>query len=111
MKNGFAAAGAIITYATPTGTVSNISAMRGRTSRPMEDLSGNVTLIETDRDFIISASDLMLRGVRFDPRPGDLIADNGKQFEVLPLGGKVPCFSPIYDGSILRIYTKATGHA
>lgn len=54
----------------------------GRTRFETDD--GTAVRVEyTDRDFLIVAADLVLAGQPTDPERGDLIRDDGREFEVL----------------------------
>jgi len=59
-----------------------VPATIGRTRFETDD--GTAVRVEyTDRDFLIRAADLVLAGQLTDPERGDLIREEGREFEVL----------------------------
>jgi hypothetical protein len=87
-----------------------IQATVGRTLLKLDDGEGGVVLQWTDRDFLISAADLVLGGFQTVPQRGDRIREARGAvthvYEVMAPGDEPPWrYSDPY-GKILRIHTK-----
>ena len=65
--------------------VLTVNATFGRTDYEIADESG-LTVGAHVWDFLITAGELSPEG--FEPEPGDVIAANGRQYEVMDLGGQ-----------------------
>lgn len=87
------------------GETVTLSATFGRSEFQVETGSG-VMIEYSDRDFIITAADLILGGVQSIPVRGDKITVGTEEFEVLAPGGAQvyrPCDST---GIMVRVHTK-----
>ena len=88
------------------GNVSvGVQATIGKTAFEVDDGYGMIEKWES-RDFLITASDLVLGGAAVTPQRGDRIADGGKVYEVLA-PGKEDVYRPSDQyGVTWRIHTK-----
>jgi len=87
-----------------------LNATPGRTEYQKMDQSGVVTDFQT-RDFIVTASDLILDGAVVLPVRGDTITDTAGTaavYEVLPIEGEQPYRFSDPLQRMLRIHTKET---
>ena len=87
-----------------------VQATIGRTLFRLDDGYGGVRMEWTDRDFLLSADDLVLNGNPTLPERGDIIREtqDGKTYvyEVLAPGGEPPWrWSDVYR-KVLRIHSK-----
>ncbi len=87
-----------------------VQATVGRTLLKLDDGEGGVVLQWTDRDFLISAADLVLGGLPTLPQPADRIRETlgavTRVYEVMAPGDEPPWrYSDPY-GKVLRIHTK-----
>jgi hypothetical protein len=90
-----------VTYVRGSDQVTVLATI-GRTRFETDD--GTAVRVEyTDRDFLIRSVDLVLAGQLTDPERGDLIREDGREFEVLDWR-----YSDPY-GLTLRIATKYVG--
>ena len=100
------AAGGGIVYQFQQYTLT-LSAAFGRTEYQIDN-GHDVKLLHTDRDFLVSRSDLTVGGAEIEPQPGHRITDaaTGEVFEAMPLGSD-PCYRPCDPfGTMIRIHTK-----
>ena len=108
-----AAAGGTIHYCRNTDSVS-LSATFGRSEFSVEDTNG-VRVEYSDRDFIVSAADLVLSDSAITPQRGDVIdvrSVTGEVlhvYEVLAPGGMQPYRYCDPERTLLRIHTKRVG--
>lgn len=81
----------------------------GKTLLRLEDEFGAIQMVWTERDYLMTLTDLVLDGVQTLPREADLIRDveGGvtKIYEVLPYGGE-PTHKVDAHNAILRVHTK-----
>jgi|YNPMSStandDraft_1061717.scaffolds.fasta_scaffold33931_3 hypothetical protein len=87
-------------------TVLLIQAVVGRTQIELSDELGAVQVQWTDRDFLISAEDLVINGQRSKPQAGDRIEDGNQLYEVLVLAGEPQWRYCDPYGLTMRIHTK-----
>ena len=85
-----------------------LAATVGRTRFESTDGYGRVTRSES-RDFLVRAADLVLDGATVFPRPGDLIIEGGRRFEVMSPPGEPEWRWSDVNSLALRIHTKETG--
>ena len=82
----------------------------GRTLLKLDNGYGGVRMEWTDRDFLISAADLMLAGTAVLPERGDRISETqGTKtlvYEVMAPGGEPPWRWSDPHRKVLRIHTK-----
>lgn len=100
------AGGGAIVYAVGLQTVS-LNAVFGRSEYQI-DMGMEVRVLHTDRDFLVSRSELILNGSSIEPVPGHRVTDvaTGEVFETMPLGPD-PCWKPCDQfGEMIRIHTK-----
>jgi hypothetical protein len=87
-----------------------IQATVGRTLLKLDDGQGGAVLQWTDRDFLISAADLVLGGSQTLPQRGDRIRETlgaiTHVYEVLAPGDEPPWRHIDPYGKVLRIHTK-----
>lgn len=87
-----------------------VQATVGRTLLKLDDGEGGVVLVWTDRDFLISAADLVLGGSLTLPQRGDRIREPlgavTRVFEVMAPGDEPPWRPSDPYGKVLRIHTK-----
>jgi hypothetical protein len=87
-----------------------IQATVGRTLLKLDDGEGGVVLQWTDRDFLISAADLVLGGSLTLPQRGDRIRETlgavTRVYEVMAPGDEPPWRHSDPYGKVLRIHTK-----
>jgi len=99
-------AGGSIVYSDGTNTVA-IDATYGKTKYQVQTESSVVTAF-TDRDFILSASALVLGGVATLPKSGHTITvvDGGERYQVLPPDGMQVYERSDPEGTTLRVHCK-----
>lgn len=100
-----ASAGQEVSYRRASASVT-VNATLGSTLLQLGDDQGGVRMERTDRDFIITAADLVLSGAATLPEKGDTILHDGRTYEVLAPGDE-----PVWRWSdphrtLLRIHTK-----
>ena len=87
-----------------------VRATVGRTLLKLDDGEGGVVLVWTDRDFLISAADLILGGSPILPQRGDRIRETlgtvTRVYEVMAPGDEPPWRHSDPYGRVLRIHTK-----
>jgi hypothetical protein len=96
-----------VTYARPsTGHTVSILATVGRSMGTVDTPAGTMRVVSNERDYLITAADLILNGALTVPQRGDRITDAAGTWEVQPMLGE-PCyrFSDPH-GVSLRIHTK-----
>jgi hypothetical protein len=103
-------AGRVVTYCRGYATVA-LTATVGRTLMRVQDGRGGGYVEWTDRDYLVTAADLVMDGARTEPQRGDLIRDANDAggtdvFEVLAPGGEPPWRYADPHGLMLRIHTK-----
>lgn len=104
------AAGGAIRYCRNTDSVL-LSATFGRSEFSIEDTNG-VRVEYSDRDFIVSAVELVLSGATITPQRGDVIDVCGEAgevlyvYEVLAPGGLQPYRHCDPERNLIRIHTK-----
>jgi len=87
-----------------TGTEIPVTAVPGRSQVEVVE-ADRVTLLTTDRDFLIPAADLVEGGTPFLPQPGDRVIDGSHVFEVLAPAG-ADCWTYATNDELIRIHTK-----
>lgn len=87
-----------------------IQATSGAKLLQLNDGEGGVRMEWTDKDFIITAADLVIAGERIEPRRGDVISipsDEGRRYyEVASFGGEPPWRYCDSHRILIRIHTK-----
>lgn len=91
----------------------DVVATLGRSVFTQHDSGRGAAIRSYSRDFIVSASDLVLDGEQTMPRPGDVIKDQRdgelRVFTVSPFGGE-PCYRfTSASESVVRIHTRRSG--
>lgn len=104
-----AEAASSVTYRRGPLSVSLTATMGSQLLRLSDGLGGMV-IQRADRDFIITASDLVLNGDATEPRDGDIIdvsiGGNTERFMVSPIGTEASWRHSDAAGTIYRIHTK-----
>ena len=85
-----------------------LEATVGRTRFEGADGYGRVTRSES-RDYLVRAQDLVLDGVAVLPRPGDLIIEADRRYEVMSPEGEPEWRWSDANQSTIRIHTRQTG--
>jgi hypothetical protein len=104
-----------ITYQRVSGETQILSATPGQYLLKLTDPGGAVRMIRTDADFIVTAADLNISGVTFEPVRGDTINRTWpdgvtRKYSVLPYGPEEPLFRYCDQArALMRIHTKYAG--
>lgn len=108
-KTAKAVAGVSVTYQRDSDTVA-ITAMVGATRMELSADYGSTTITSRVRDYIVSASDLVLSSVTVEPQAGDQIRETRGSttyvFEVMSAGADEPFRPSDRHGNTWRIHTK-----
>lgn len=108
-----AKAGRAITYKRRTHTAS-LTATVGQTMLRLSDDTGEMQVVWTDRDYLLTPADLILNGSVVLPEKGDIILDatdgTTQRYEVFPYGNE-PVHKLDAHSALLRIHTKHVGAA
>ena len=83
-----------------------IQAVIGRTQIELSDELGAVQVQWTDRDFLVSAADLVIGGQQSKPQAGDMIEDGNRVYEVLVVAGEPQWRYADPYGVMIRIHAK-----
>lgn len=100
-------AGFVVTYSRGANVIEGLTAAPGSTpiEQVVDEESGTV-LRSSGWDWLIAVADLVLDELPITPQPGDVIAFEGIEWEVRPIGSE-PCFAfSDAAGTQYRIHTK-----
>jgi hypothetical protein len=100
-----------VTYRRGTSaSIQGLLATVGHTEQGFGAAAGGVQVRRTEKDFIVSVSDLVLFGVQATPLPGDFIdvVENAvtNRYEVVPPDEGAQCFRRDEYGIRFRIHTR-----